>query len=140
VRERGLYLRGTSTLALYLSVTLYTMSVADRMCCSLNCSVARNTGIGSLSLLQLQQQLADMRGGIEWQSDSGRGWLPTNFAKFLPSCGHAHSRLHLNLLHITNLRQVCNRAAGGASSMAAMLRVETTAEIGGAQSLLSHRA
>ncbi len=42
---------------------------------SLNCS----TALQGSSLVQLQQLLADMRGGIKWQSSSGAGWLPVHF-------------------------------------------------------------
>ncbi len=58
---------------------------SNAMCRSMNCSVAGDGLLGGLSLLQLQQQLADMRGGIHWQSASGAGWLPALFRQPDPS-------------------------------------------------------
>ena len=46
---------------------------------SLNCSIAVRSQSEGSSMAQLQQLLADMRGGIKWQSSSGAGWLPVHF-------------------------------------------------------------
>ncbi len=56
-----------------------------------NCSVAAHMQFDAQTRLQLQQLLSQMRGGIQWRSSSGSGWLPLHFIskhtpERLPSC------------------------------------------------------